>query len=166
MGYYSKYFSIIDNLEIAKNSALLRQKGDSYSWVLCKRKNQITALVSISLVYFVNHTSKSCVNHFILFLPSFMRHPALKVHSQASGNNPSSAPLRRTQSSTPKVKKSVSSRIHEAVKAIALCHNVTPVYEARAGVTGETEFAEVDQDFSDENRTYQASSPDEVSCIP
>lgn len=49
------------------------------------------------------------------------------------------------------------------MKAIALCHNVTPVYEARAGVTGETEFAEADQDFSDENRTYQASSPDEVS---
>ena len=51
------------------------------------------------------------------------------------------------------------------MKAIALCHNVTPVYEARAGITGETEFAEADQDFSDENRTYQASSPDEVSCF-
>ncbi|KAK7811553.1 hypothetical protein U0070_011132 [Myodes glareolus] len=89
----------------------------------------------------------------------------LQVHSQASGHNPSSAPLRRSQSSTPKVKKSVSSRIHEAVKAIALCHNVTPVYEARAGVTGETEFAEADQDFSDENRTYQASSPDEVALV-
>lgn len=91
--------------------------------------------------------------------------PVLKVHSQPSGHNPGSAPLRRSQSSTPKVKKSVSSRIHEAVKAIALCHNVTPVYEVRAGTTGETEFAEADQDFSDENRTYQASSPDEVSCF-
>ncbi|XP_029410679.1 probable phospholipid-transporting ATPase IIB isoform X4 [Nannospalax galili] len=89
----------------------------------------------------------------------------LQVHSQANGSNPSSAPLRRTPSSTPKVKKSVSSRIHEAVKAIALCHNVTPVYEARTGVTGETEFAEADQDFSDENRTYQASSPDEVALV-
>ncbi|XP_076411732.1 putative phospholipid-transporting ATPase IIB isoform X29 [Peromyscus maniculatus bairdii] len=96
---------------------------------------------------------------------SYLQHPVLKVHSQASGHNPSSAPLRRSQSSTPKVKKSVSSRIHEAVKAIALCHNVTPVYEARAGVTGETEFAEADQDFSDENRTYQASSPDEVALV-
>uniref|UniRef100_A0A8C5KI49 Phospholipid-transporting ATPase n=1 Tax=Jaculus jaculus TaxID=51337 RepID=A0A8C5KI49_JACJA len=88
-----------------------------------------------------------------------------QVYSQASGSNPSSVPLRRTQSSTPKVKKSVSSRIHEAVKAIALCHNVTPVYEFRAGTTGETEFAEADQDFSDENRTYQASSPDEVALV-
>lgn len=85
------------------------------------------------------------------------------MYSQASGNNASSTPPRKAQSSAPKVRKSVSSRVHEAVKAIALCHNVTPVYEARAGVTGETEYAEVDQDFSDENRTYQASSPDEVS---
>ncbi|XP_052011219.1 probable phospholipid-transporting ATPase IIB isoform X5 [Apodemus sylvaticus] len=98
-------------------------------------------------------------------LNSYLQHPVLKVHSQPSGHNPSSAPLRRSQSSTPKVKKSVSSRIHEAVKAIALCHNVTPVYEARAGITGETEFAEADQDFSDENRTYQASSPDEVALV-
>ncbi|CAG5956523.1 unnamed protein product [Menidia menidia] len=61
----------------------------------------------------------------------------------------------KAQSSGPKVRKSVSSRIHEAVKAIALCHNVTPVYEPHAG---EAESAEADQDFSDENRTYQASS--------
>lgn len=63
------------------------------------------------------------------------------------------------------MRKSVSSRIHEAVKAIALCHNVTPVYESHAGVNGETESAEADQDFSDDNRTYQASSPDEVKRI-
>ena len=56
----------------------------------------------------------------------------------------------------------MSSRVHEAVKAVALCHNVTPVYEAR-GAAGETEVAEADHDFSDDNRTYQASSPDEVS---
>uniref|UniRef100_A0A672GC95 Phospholipid-transporting ATPase n=1 Tax=Salarias fasciatus TaxID=181472 RepID=A0A672GC95_SALFA len=65
----------------------------------------------------------------------------------------------------PKVRKSVSSRIHEAVKAIALCHNVTPVYESHASVNGETESAEADQDFSDDNRTYQASSPDEVALV-
>ncbi|XP_036730276.1 probable phospholipid-transporting ATPase IIB isoform X5 [Balaenoptera musculus] len=83
-----------------------------------------------------------------------------QTQSQASGNNASSAPPRKAQSSAPKVRKSVSSRVHEAVKAVALCHNVTPVYEAR-GAAGETEFAEADQDFSDDNRTYQASSPDE-----
>ncbi|XP_059885237.1 probable phospholipid-transporting ATPase IIB isoform X4 [Delphinus delphis] len=83
-----------------------------------------------------------------------------QTQSQTSGNNASSTPPRKAQSSAPKVRKSVSSRVHEAVKAVALCHNVTPVYEAR-GAAGETEFAEADQDFSDDNRTYQASSPDE-----
>uniref|UniRef100_A0A672ZD57 Phospholipid-transporting ATPase n=1 Tax=Sphaeramia orbicularis TaxID=375764 RepID=A0A672ZD57_9TELE len=71
----------------------------------------------------------------------------------------------QSQSSGPKVRKSVSSRIHEAVKAIALCHNVTPVYESHTSVNGETETAEADQDFSDDNRTYQASSPDEVALV-
>ncbi|XP_059751059.1 probable phospholipid-transporting ATPase IIB isoform X4 [Balaenoptera ricei] len=87
-----------------------------------------------------------------------------QTQSQASGSNASSAPPRKAQSSAPKVRKSVSSRVHEAVKAVALCHNVTPVYEAR-GAAGETEFAEADQDFSDDNRTYQASSPDEVALV-
>ncbi|XP_040841083.1 probable phospholipid-transporting ATPase IIB isoform X1 [Ochotona curzoniae] len=88
-----------------------------------------------------------------------------QVHPPAAGSSAGPAPLRRAQSSAPKIRKSVSSRIHEAVKALALCHNVTPVYESRAGVTGETESAEADQDFSDENRTYQASSPDEVALV-
>uniref|UniRef100_A0A8C5PC15 Phospholipid-transporting ATPase n=1 Tax=Leptobrachium leishanense TaxID=445787 RepID=A0A8C5PC15_9ANUR len=87
------------------------------------------------------------------------------VQAQTNTNNTSSTPSRKAQSSAPKVRKTVSSRVHEAVKAIALCHNVTPVYESRAGVNGETENAEVDQDFSDENRTYQASSPDEVALV-
>uniref|UniRef100_A0A8C0JGK2 Phospholipid-transporting ATPase n=1 Tax=Chelonoidis abingdonii TaxID=106734 RepID=A0A8C0JGK2_CHEAB len=80
-------------------------------------------------------------------------------------NSYSQHPPSEKQSSAPKVRKTVSSRIHEAVKAIALCHNVTPVYESHAGVSGETEYAEVDQNFSDENRTYQASSPDEVALV-
>uniref|UniRef100_G3RPG4 Phospholipid-transporting ATPase n=1 Tax=Gorilla gorilla gorilla TaxID=9595 RepID=G3RPG4_GORGO len=98
-------------------------------------------------------------------IQSHVRDSYSQMQSQAGGNNTGSTPLRKAQSSAPKVRKSVSSRIHEAVKAIVLCHNVTPVYESRAGVTGETEFAEADQDFSDENRTYQASSPDEVALV-
>uniref|UniRef100_A0A672QJK8 Phospholipid-transporting ATPase n=1 Tax=Sinocyclocheilus grahami TaxID=75366 RepID=A0A672QJK8_SINGR len=77
-----------------------------------------------------------------------------------------STPSRKPQTPAPKVRKSVSSRIHEAVKAIALCHNVTPVYESRVnGVSTEPESTEADQDFSDDNRTYQASSPDEVALV-
>lgn len=86
------------------------------------------------------------------------------MSSQASSSGTGgSASSWKATTSGPKVRKSVISRIHEAVKAIALCHNVTPVYESHASVNGETESAEADQDFSDDNRTYQASSPDEVN---
>ncbi|XP_021541843.1 probable phospholipid-transporting ATPase IIB isoform X3 [Neomonachus schauinslandi] len=99
-------------------------------------------------------------------IQSHLRNPySQQTQSQASGNAASSTPPRKAQSSAPKVRKSVSSRVHEAVKAIALCHNVTPVYEPRAGVTAEAEYAEADQDFSDGNRTYQAASPDEVALV-
>ncbi|ELK11146.1 Putative phospholipid-transporting ATPase IIB, partial [Pteropus alecto] len=94
-------------------------------------------------------------------IQSHVRASCLQLPSPTGGNSTSSTPPRKAQPSAPKVRKSVSSRVHEAVKAIALCHNVTPVYESRAGVTAETEYAEADRDFTDENRTYQASSPDE-----
>lgn len=102
------------------------------------------------------------------FVNSFFFYISLSLLCQvtcqpSSGSTSGSTPSRKTQTSGPKVRKSVSSRIHEAVKAIALCHNVTPVYESHTGVNRETESAEADQDFSDENRTYQASSPDEVN---
>nr|XP_048275657.1 probable phospholipid-transporting ATPase IIB isoform X3 [Myodes glareolus] len=162
----------------------------AYGWMIMKDENIPGTVVRTStipeelgrLVYLLTDKTGTLTQNEMVFkrlhlgtvsygtdtmdeIQSHVLNSYLQVHSQASGHNPSSAPLRRSQSSTPKVKKSVSSRIHEAVKAIALCHNVTPVYEARAGVTGETEFAEADQDFSDENRTYQASSPDEVALV-
>uniref|UniRef100_A0A8C9WA23 Phospholipid-transporting ATPase n=1 Tax=Scleropages formosus TaxID=113540 RepID=A0A8C9WA23_SCLFO len=60
-----------------------------------------------------------------------------------------------------KVRKTISSRVHEAVKAIALVHNVTPVYESN----GVTDQAEAEQHYEDACRVYQASSPDEVSLV-
>lgn len=56
----------------------------------------------------------------------------------------------------------MSSRVHEAVKAIALCHNVTPVYESN----GVTDQAEAEKQYEDSCRVYQASSPDEVNPRP
>ncbi|XP_057683873.1 probable phospholipid-transporting ATPase IIB isoform X2 [Corythoichthys intestinalis] len=82
-------------------------------------------------------------------------------NSTSGSTGDSTTVSQKSQTPGPKVRKSVSSRIHEAVKAIALCHNVTPVYEP----SGETDTAEADQDFSDDNRTYQASSPDEVALV-
>uniref|UniRef100_A0A8C7MF26 Phospholipid-transporting ATPase n=1 Tax=Oncorhynchus kisutch TaxID=8019 RepID=A0A8C7MF26_ONCKI len=60
-----------------------------------------------------------------------------------------------------KVRKTISSRVHEAVKAIALVHCVTPVYEAN----GVTDQAEAEQHYEDTCRVYQAASPDEVSLV-
>ncbi|XP_029778615.1 probable phospholipid-transporting ATPase IIB [Suricata suricatta] len=98
-------------------------------------------------------------------IQSHLRSPCPQTQPHAGGNSAGSAPPRKAQSSAPKVRKSVSSRVQEAVKAIALCHNVSPVYEPRAGAGGEAECAEADQDFSDRNRTYQAASPDEVALV-
>lgn len=66
-------------------------------------------------------------------------------------------PASRAPAAT-KVRKTISSRVHEAVKAIALVHNVTPVYESN----GVTDQAEAEQHYEDTCRVYQASSPDEV----
>ena len=60
-----------------------------------------------------------------------------------------------------------SQKLIEAVKALAICHNVTPVYEEEGGRNNEAaegdSLAEADQSFAG-GVTYQASSPDEVSC--
>ncbi|XP_036372248.1 probable phospholipid-transporting ATPase IIB isoform X3 [Megalops cyprinoides] len=88
----------------------------------------------------------------------------VQLYAQVSSST-SSTSMQKSQSSAPKVRKSVSTRVHEAVKAIALCHNVTPVYESHGRASGETEYTEADQDFTDDNRIYQASSPDEVALV-
>lgn len=64
-----------------------------------------------------------------------------------------------------KVRRTVVTRVFEAVKAIALCHNVTPVYEASGREDWEDE-AEADQQSHQQKVTYQASSPDEVIHLP
>lgn len=57
--------------------------------------------------------------------------------------------------------------LQEAVTAIALCHNVTPVYESDFDDPGSPmeSQSEADQQFWGRNKEvqYQASSPDEVS---
>ena len=62
-----------------------------------------------------------------------------------------------------KMRRNISTRVCDAVKAIALCHNVTPVYEAAEGGSdvGEQSDTEADQQ-SQQRVSYQASSPDEV----
>ena len=56
------------------------------------------------------------------------------------------------------VRRTVVTRVLEAVQALALCHNVTPVYEDRE----DYDMTEADQQ-SQQTVVYQASSPDEVT---
>lgn len=68
-----------------------------------------------------------------------------------------------------KIRRSDHSRVHEAVKAVALCHNVTPVYESSGssdGAQSPVELqSEADQHYFNSNVLYQASSPDEVALV-
>lgn len=74
-----------------------------------------------------------------------------ETSSNASGATATPTRMRRT----------VVTRVGEAVKAIALCHNVTPVHEDDAGSPVE-ESGDIQTQRS---VAYQASSPDEVSLV-
>ncbi|XP_055987462.1 probable phospholipid-transporting ATPase IIB isoform X2 [Sorex fumeus] len=161
----------------------------AYGWMIMKDQNIPGTVVRTStipeelgrLVYLLTDKTGTLTQNVMVFkrlhlgtvsygpdtmdeIQSHVAHAYPQAQPQASASS-CTTPPRRAQPAAPKMRKSVSSRVHEAVKAIALCHNVTPVYEAQARVAGETEFTEADQDFSDENRTYQASSPDEVALV-
>jgi hypothetical protein len=60
------------------------------------------------------------------------------------------------------VRRTVVTRVYEAVRAIALCHNVTPVYEDDDDVNSDD--TEADRQ-SRQTVVYQASSPDEVNSF-
>ncbi|XP_043462367.1 probable phospholipid-transporting ATPase IIA isoform X2 [Leptopilina heterotoma] len=81
-----------------------------------------------------------------------------------------------------KVRRSESTRILDAVKALALCHNVTPVYDDNSSNNLDSESVETvetvdtnsiesqteaDQHYypTEQTRNYQASSPDEVALV-
>jgi len=76
----------------------------------------------------------------------------------------STSPTKPVSQPLSKIRRSEHSRVQEAVKAVALCHNVTPVWEP----TDETQ-SEADQHYNIErethSRVYQASSPDEVALV-
>nr|KAG5712977.1 hypothetical protein BaRGS_021771 [Batillaria attramentaria] len=74
----------------------------------------------------------------------------------------SAASATPTRASGP-VRRTGVTRVFEAVRAIALCHNVTPVYEE--GLNGDIAQApEADQHIQ-QTVSYQASSPDEVALV-
>ena len=66
-----------------------------------------------------------------------------------------------------KIRRTVVTRVHEAVKALAICHNVTPVIDEETPipntVNGHIELA--DTAGSGKGIVYQAASPDEVALV-
>eukprot|EP01094_Clydonella_sp_ATCC50884_P022154 TRINITY_DN5047_c0_g1_i1.p1 TRINITY_DN5047_c0_g1~~TRINITY_DN5047_c0_g1_i1.p1 ORF type:complete len:1089 (+),score=461.23 TRINITY_DN5047_c0_g1_i1:91-3357(+) len=55
-------------------------------------------------------------------------------------------------SSEGKVRRQLPRKVREAITALAVCHNVTPVNE-------------VDEETGEQSRVYQASSPDEIALV-
>ena len=66
-----------------------------------------------------------------------------------------------------KMRRTNTVRIGEAVKSLAICHNVTPVFESQENVEGTEEAAESDRNMAQSGGevNYQASSPDEVALV-
>lgn len=68
-----------------------------------------------------------------------------------------------TRFATPsKMRRTVLTRVQEAVKALVLCHNVTPVYDSASDK--ESPQPESEQ-LNNTQFVYQASSPDEVALV-
>lgn len=96
-------------------------------------------------------------------------HATLKINTSSSGSGSAPAPL--------KVRRSEVTRVLEAVRALALCHNVTPVEDSSESTaspespgSGSMESqTEADQHYLQQQQTksvvYQASSPDEVALV-
>ncbi|XP_033626415.1 probable phospholipid-transporting ATPase IIA isoform X1 [Asterias rubens] len=84
----------------------------------------------------------------------------LKAHLLTAYSQPTIPPT-TTPSRKPAVRRTVVTKVFESVRAIALCHNVTPTYEEGEVDADETE---VDQD-QEAKVVYQASSPDEVALV-
>ncbi|XP_074042262.1 ATPase, class II, type 9B isoform X2 [Leptinotarsa decemlineata] len=81
------------------------------------------------------------------------------------------SPSENIKMASEKFRRSENTRIRDAVQALALCHNVTPVYEGSGKADADSvSFAsetEADQHLqvSDKDVMYQASSPDEVALV-
>lgn len=101
------------------------------------------------------------------------------THLRTATTTPAT-PLSKKHSQS-KVRRTVVTRVHEAVKALALCHNVTPVRKKDDISTDEpaddnsmddTDLDAVNEmesgsrvDENEEDITYQAASPDEVALV-
>jgi phospholipid-translocating ATPase len=78
------------------------------------------------------------------------------VHTDYIDNNASS-------SST--TKHSLARRVQQAVEAIAICHNVTPLYDDDGTIMDDAPSSSSSSTKSQTAMSYQAASPDEVALV-
>ncbi|XP_015780341.1 PREDICTED: probable phospholipid-transporting ATPase IIB, partial [Acropora digitifera] len=93
-------------------------------------------------------------------------------HVKSSFAPSSGATSKKTGQTGSKVRRTVVTRVHEAVKALALCHNVTPVTDDTENQSTRIRIDSATSEESDaggleggETVNYQASSPDEVALV-
>ena len=60
------------------------------------------------------------------------------------------------------MRRTIVTRIRDAIEALALCHNVTPTYEGTSADFLNKPLEELSEEIKNVKVTYQASSPDEV----
>ncbi|KAJ6649236.1 putative phospholipid-transporting ATPase IIB [Pseudolycoriella hygida] len=86
----------------------------------------------------------------------------------ANINNSDISPLKPSVFTGSRMRRPEGWRVWEAVKALALCHNVTPVYDNK---TNEVEnkrgspTKRIEIESEKDEVTYQASSPDEIALV-
>lgn len=108
------------------------------------------------------HTSLFILQNSVEQVQSHLRTTfAQQQKEPQSSQQPFLGPSMTPSRSSGPVRRTVITRVFEAVRALALCHNVTPVYEESDNSEAGYE-TEADQQ-SQQEVVYQASSPDEVS---
>lgn len=63
------------------------------------------------------------------------------------------------------MRRTIVTRIRDAIEALALCHNVTPVYEANMADVLSKSIDELADELRNVKVSYQASSPDEIALV-
>jgi phospholipid-translocating ATPase len=77
------------------------------------------------------------------------------------------AQVESNQQQTSIMRRTLVTRIRDAIEALALCHNVTPTYEMNPTdtITSNKPINELSDDLKNYKLTYQASSPDEIALV-
>ena len=87
----------------------------------------------------------------------------LVTHVLASFRQQTPSKMQQQQNSI--MRRTIDSRIRDAIEALALCHNVTPIYEGNMNESLTKSIDQLAEDVHNLKVTYQASSPDEIALV-